>query len=153
MNVRRRLLNARRLLLMLLSPDPAKRAAWEVLVGPVDWDRAERCEPQADEPIVNPDAEYNPHGLPNMTKPDMLLTAEAGLLPELTGGHDALAGLKQSLGESEEGKAADDRRSRVDRRHGSLRDGFSRAAFTCFAIAVAKPQGNAFPMISHALSI
>lgn len=95
-NIRHRLLNARRLLLMLLSADPAKRAAWEVLVGPVDWDRAERCERQDDEPAIDP--ERNPHGLPSMRKPDMVLTLEAGLLPELTGGEDTMAEIRQALG-------------------------------------------------------
>jgi len=90
MNVRRRMLYARRLLLLLLSSDPEKKKAWEVLVGPTDWERAERLEPQDDEPIVDPDAESNRHGMPNMTQPDMVLAAEAGLLPELTGGYDAL---------------------------------------------------------------
>lgn len=39
----------------------------------------------------------NPVGMPNMRQPDMLLTAEAGLLPEMTGGPDARAELKQAL--------------------------------------------------------
>ena len=36
------------------ADDPAKRAAWETLVGPVDWDKAERLEAQADEPFGDP---------------------------------------------------------------------------------------------------
>lgn len=104
-NVRHRLLNARRLYLMLISTDPARRAAWEVLVGPVDWDRAERCEPQDDEPVPNPGGERNPLGMPSMRKPDMILTVEAGLLPELTGGRDTIAEL---LEEVDRYRAADD---------------------------------------------
>lgn len=51
LRIRDRLTRARRLLLLLLSGDEAKRAAWETLVGPVDWDRASRGESQADEPF------------------------------------------------------------------------------------------------------
>ena len=77
--IRERLLRARRLYLASIRPDPARRAAWELLCGPVDWARAERIEPQEDEPP----------GVPNMRGPDMLLTAAAGLLPDLTGGPGA----------------------------------------------------------------
>lgn len=103
--IRDRLTRARRLLLMGVAGNPANRAAWEQLVGPVDWDRAVRGESQADEPFADPelfDTDKNPHRFAN---PDMLLTAEAGLLPELTGGHDALAPLRAALLASEsEGK-------------------------------------------------
>jgi hypothetical protein len=94
LRTRDRLTRARRLLLMRLSNDPAQRAAWETLVGPVDWDRAERCESQADEPFADPSHEHyegydsNPH---QFGKPGMLLTAEAGFLSDFTGGHDATA--------------------------------------------------------------
>ncbi len=37
MRIRRRLTNARRLLLMTVAADDGRRAAWEVLVGAVDW--------------------------------------------------------------------------------------------------------------------
>ncbi len=96
-NIRHRLLGARRLYLMLISTEPARRAAWELLVGPVDWARAERLEPQPDEPVPNPDAEFNRDGMPNMTRPDMVLTAAAGLLPDLTGGEDALAEIRAEV--------------------------------------------------------
>ncbi len=95
MRIRARLLKARRALLMLISTDPEKRKAWEVLAGPVDWDRAERLEPQDDEPC--PDPERNPQGMPSMRKADMVLTVEAGLLPEMTGGYDAMAEIRQAL--------------------------------------------------------
>ena len=109
--VRDRLTRARRLLLFFLSEDPAKRAAREVLVGPVDWDRASRTESQADEPFADPQFEsyegydVNPH---NLTKPDMLLVAEAGLIPDITGGRDAMAEMTAEiegldLAEGEEG--------------------------------------------------
>ena len=45
----------------------------------------------------------NPHGLPNMTKPDMVLVTEAGLLPELTGGTDLLAELREEVEAAKEG--------------------------------------------------
>lgn len=93
--IRDRLLRARRLLLFLIAGDEDKRRAWEILVGPTDWDKAERLEPQADEPIRG--AEFNSHGLPNMRGPGMLLTAEAGLLPEITGGEDLMAEIREAL--------------------------------------------------------
>jgi hypothetical protein len=95
--IRARLTNARRLLLKLISPDPARRAAWEVLVGPTDWDRAERGEGQPDEPFHDAPpgtADPNAH---NFTRPDMLLTAEAGLLSEFTGGPDPLEPLRRAM--------------------------------------------------------
>lgn len=114
-NIRERLLNARRLYLMLISTDPAKRAAWEVLVGPVDWDRAERCEPQDDEPQpiwgrTGPDSpeltnreRMNPHGLPNMRTPDMVLTAARGVLPEMTGDYGPMEKFRADLARYEPG--------------------------------------------------
>ena len=97
--IRDRLLRARRMHLFLIHDDEAKRRAWEVLVGPVDWDKAERLEPQPDEPVRDP--MESPLGMPNRRQPDMLLTAEAGLLPEITGGPDALAELKEALASAE----------------------------------------------------
>ena len=87
--IRQRLLNARRLYLSGISDDEEKRRAWEVLVGPTDWDKAVKWEPQDDEPQRG--QFMNPHGLPNMGKPDMVLTTESGLLHELTGGPDLVA--------------------------------------------------------------
>jgi hypothetical protein len=99
-NIRTRLLNCRRAYLMAIAADPEKRRAWEVLVGPTDWDRAERMEPQDDEPIADP--ERRPNGMPSLRKADMVLTVGSGLLPELTGGEDALAELRAELSESAE---------------------------------------------------
>ena len=90
--IREKLLRARRLLLAEISGDPAKRAAWEVLTGPVDWEKAENLQPQDNEP----------HEFPNMRRPDMLLTAEAGYMGELTGSRDR----KQELLEAVNGYAA-----------------------------------------------
>jgi hypothetical protein len=106
------------LYLMLISGDPAKRAAWEALVGPVDWKRAERLEAQHDEPFRNfglieeeahpqgPNRPGAPTGLPNMRAPDMLLTAEAGLIPDIAGGKDALAPIAAELDRLNAAKAA-----------------------------------------------
>jgi hypothetical protein len=106
LRTREKLTRARRLLLLFLGEDPAKRAAWELLVGPVDWDRASRCESQADEPFADPQFEHyegydqNPHC---MTKPGMLLTAEAGFLADITGGEDALAPLRAIVAGTDDG--------------------------------------------------
>lgn len=86
----------RRLLLAAIEPDAGKRAAWEVLVGPVDWDRAQRLEAQDDEPAATNPA-FPEAGLPNMRSPAMVLTAEAGLLADFTGGHDRLAEIREAL--------------------------------------------------------
>ena len=83
---RERILRARRLLLFLLTEDEEKQRAWEVLVGPVDWEKARNNEPQDNEPF---------HVM--MREPDMLLTAEAGLLPDITGGPDAFAEIREQL--------------------------------------------------------
>ena len=87
--VQERLTSSRRLLLLALVDDPARRAAWETLVGPVDWDKAARLEAQADEPFG--DAAEGGGGQWSMRRPDMLMVAEAGLAPDLTGGKDGLA--------------------------------------------------------------
>lgn len=87
--VQQRLTRSRRLLLAAIVDDPAKRAAWETLVGPVDWDKAARLEAQADEPFG--DAGEGGGGQWSMRRPDMLMVAEAGLAPDLTGGKDGLA--------------------------------------------------------------
>jgi hypothetical protein len=62
---------------------------------PVDWARAERMEAQDDEPFFDP--EFPERGSPNMRNPDMLLTAEAGLLPDIAGGEDAIAELRAEV--------------------------------------------------------
>lgn len=118
--IRERLLRARRLLLFLIRDDEDKRRAWEALVGPVDWDKAERMEPQPDEPV--PDPHRNPHGMPRMKEPDMVLTVEAGLLPDLTGGHDALEEIREAVEAAQEAhpdEAAPPRASLPPRRRGS----------------------------------
>jgi hypothetical protein len=52
-----------------ISGCAGKRAAFEILTElPIDWDKAERCEPQEDEP-------WNPA---RARQPDMILTAESG---------------------------------------------------------------------------
>jgi hypothetical protein len=98
--IRDRLLRARRMLLFLIRNDEEKRRAWEVLVGPADWDLADDLQPQPDEPQRG--EIMNPQGLPNLTRPDMLLTAEAGLLPEMVGGHDLLEDIRQAVAAARE---------------------------------------------------
>jgi len=110
LRIRRRLTNARRLFLMAICDEEAKRAAWEALVGPVDWDKAGRGEPQDDEPFCDP--EDPDRGMPRMGKPDMLITAESGLLADIAGGYDAMAEIREGVAEllakqSTEGKAND----------------------------------------------
>ena len=64
-----RLIRLRRMFLEEISKSPGKRAAFEILTElPIDWDKAARCEPQADEPWHNA----------NQREPDMILTAESG---------------------------------------------------------------------------
>lgn len=87
-SINNKLRSARRLLLAEISDDPDKRAAWEVLAGPVDWEKAKKFEPQDNEPYP-----------PRMRKADMLLTAEAGWLGEMTGGRDKKAELMEAAEE------------------------------------------------------
>ena len=77
-SLREKMLSARRLLLAEVSCDMDKRAAWEVLVGPVDWEKAQKWQPQDNEP----------YGVPNMRGADMVMTAEAGFMAEMVGGRD-----------------------------------------------------------------
>lgn len=88
-SISRKLLDARRLYLQEICGCPGKRAAFEILTElPIDWDRAERLEPQPDEPWRKP----------NMRRPDMLLTAENGWLgAELVHGPDKKAELREAL--------------------------------------------------------
>lgn len=92
-SVAQKLLRARRLLLMAYADDPARRAAWDLLAGPTDWDKASRGEPQDNEPFIDPDHPL----LPNMRQPDMLLVAEAGLIADLAGGRDRIEEIRQEL--------------------------------------------------------
>ena len=76
--------NARRLFLEEIAPDPAKRAAFEILTEfKIDWEKAARREAQIDEPWRKP----------RMREPDMLLTAENGWLGEFMHGPDRKAEL------------------------------------------------------------
>ena len=64
-----KLLRIRRLFLAEIGPSPAKRAAFEILSNfPVDWDKAARLEPQADEP----------YRTSSQRQPDMILMADSG---------------------------------------------------------------------------
>ena len=64
-----KLLRIRRLYLQEISASPGKRAAFEILTElPIDWEAAERLEPQADEPFRTR----------NQRPPDMILMAESG---------------------------------------------------------------------------
>jgi len=77
-------LASRRLFLHDISACPASRAAFEILTGlPVDWDRAARCLPQADEPWRKPAAR----------DPALLLAGENGWLGEFAHGPDKKAEL------------------------------------------------------------
>ena len=83
-----KLLRARRLYLREISGHPARRAAFEILTElPVDWEKAQALEPQPDEPWARP----------NMRKPDMLLTAEAGWLGDAAHGPDKKAELMHEI--------------------------------------------------------
>ena len=78
----------RRLFLASIAGHPAKRAAFEILNEyPIDWDKAERCEPQPDQPWRKP----------NMRNPDMILTAENGWLGGFVHGPDRKAELLADL--------------------------------------------------------
>jgi hypothetical protein len=88
--MRKRMLAARRLYLQEISDSPGKRAAFEILTQlPIDWDKAERLEPQEDEPWQKP----------NMRRPEMLLTAENGWLGDMLPGPHKMAELRRALDE------------------------------------------------------
>jgi len=64
-----KLVRCRRAYLAEISTCPGKRAAFEILAElPVDWEKAERLEPQPFEPWTRT----------NQRQPDMVLTAESG---------------------------------------------------------------------------
>ena len=86
-----KLLRARRLYLQEICGNAGKRAAFEILTElPIDWDKAARLEEQPDEP-------WRP---PNMHEPDMLMTAEAGWLGDITSsGTDKKAELRKVIDE------------------------------------------------------
>lgn len=78
--IRERLLLLRRFYLRTIADDETKRAAWETLCGPADWDRARAMERQDDEPfacLTDPHPDQAPFA---MRDPGMILTVNAGLL-------------------------------------------------------------------------
>ena len=96
---RDRFLRARRLYLFAICGSEEKRAAWETLCGPVDWELAFKIEPQPNEPYPV-----------RLVEPDMLLTAEGGCLPEMVGcgrdrGQEYMAACKEARETGEEGPA------------------------------------------------
>ena len=95
-SVSNKLRQARRLYLHEISGSAGKRAAFEILTElPIDWERAERLEPQPDEPWRNP----------NLRQGDMLLTAENGWIGDMAHGPDKVAELRRAIDEhrAEEG--------------------------------------------------
>jgi len=86
-----KLVRSRRLYLMSISPDPLKRAAFEILTElPVDWVLAEKMEPQPFEPWTRTNAH----------EPDMVLTAESGWsFGEIGYGPDKKAQLRAAINE------------------------------------------------------
>ena len=98
--VRQRMLRARRLLLFIYAndPDPARRQAWETLCGPVDWVRA----------AANQAEDGAAYAMRSARDADLMVTAEVGFLPDLTGGPDVLSeivgeALRLHAGEGGEG--------------------------------------------------
>jgi hypothetical protein len=87
-SITNKLLRARRLYLREISGSPGKRAAFEILTElPIDWDKAERLEPQPIEPYERT----------SMRKPDMLLTAENGWLGGVAHGRNRIEERKAEL--------------------------------------------------------
>ena len=87
--IRDKLLRARRMFLFEASLEADTRAAWELLVGWADWEKARRLEPQDNEP----------YGIPNLTKRDMLLAGDAGYLGEVAGGRDKMREFDEAMEE------------------------------------------------------
>lgn len=88
-NICSKLVRARRLYLMSISNQPVKRAAFEILTElPVDWELAEKLEPQPFEPWTRT----------NQREPDMVLTAESGWsFGEIGYGPDKKRQLRQAI--------------------------------------------------------
>ena len=83
-----KLRNARRLYLSEIAGCAGKRAAFEILTElPIDWEKAERMEPQLDEPWRRV----------SMRDADMLLTAENGWMGDMLHGPDKKAELRKAL--------------------------------------------------------
>jgi hypothetical protein len=132
--IQMRLTNCRRLYLWEICEDEAKRAAWELLCGPTDWEKAKR-------PIrgygASDAAGAFETGTPNMREPSMILPVQNGWLAEMAGGEDKTAQLRaevekeeresaesseqspatRELFERREASSAEDPQSGVDRRH------------------------------------
>ena len=96
-SIRRKLLACRRLYLAEISTDPARRAAWELLVGPVDWDLADGAHPQANEPPVL-----------NMRQPDMVLTVASGITDAVFGTAEEAAAANQRIANMVEQRLRDE---------------------------------------------
>lgn len=89
-SISKKLLNCRRLYLQEIADSPGKRAAFEMLTElPIDWEKAERLEPQPDEPFRKP----------NPREGDMILTAENGWHAGMAHGPDKLAELRKAMDE------------------------------------------------------
>lgn len=97
-SIKEKLLRCRRLYLMEISGSAGKRAAFEIVTElPIDWEKAERLEPQPDEPWNRA----------NQRQPDMILTAESGWsFGEAGYGEDKKAELRNALNDClvEQGK-------------------------------------------------
>lgn len=88
-----KLLRCRRALLAEISRNPGKRAAFELLTElPIDWDKAARLEPQADEPWRRP----------RMLEPDMVVTAENGWFGAIVSdyGPDKIGALREAVNQA-----------------------------------------------------
>jgi len=88
-NIGMRLLRIRRVYLAEICRSPAKRAAFEILTElPIDGGKAERMEPQPDEPYRST----------NQREPDMILAAESGWsFGEIGYGPDKKAELRAAI--------------------------------------------------------
>ena len=109
--IQMRLTNCRRLYLWEICEDEAKRAAWELLCGPTDWEKASR-------PIrgyaASDAAGAFEAATPNMRNPDMILPVENGWLTDMGGpekdGRDKMAELRAEVeAEEAEQKAKEER--------------------------------------------
>lgn len=77
--VRSKLMKGRRMMLFRCAGDPAMRKAWELLVGPADWEAAARLDPQ---PGEEDDDGHTRIDLPQLQSPDMVLTTTNGFVRE-----------------------------------------------------------------------
>lgn len=94
-SIRRKLVACRRLYLAEISTDPARRAAWELLVGPVDWDLADGAHPQVGEPAVA-----------NMREPAMVLTVASGMTDAVFGTAEQQAAVRERIDRMVAGRIA-----------------------------------------------